>query len=155
MHAIAVTGLVTLGVCWTSWVSCRRDEEAFDRSSTEMCCSTENADKEFTGEIYHTTGETSPGDICLCKEHLVTHVHTFCMVSDITAVTGDAIVFSSDCFGACTRGKLEVAWQRFDLNIKRQNEWQKQTYMPRYNREGCPHPTQIYMQRPHPAFVWH
>ena len=83
-----------------------------------MCCSTENADKEFTGEIYHTTGETSPGDICLCKEHLVTHVHTFCMVSDITAVTGDAIVFSSDCFGASTTGKPEVAWQGFDLNIK-------------------------------------
>ena len=40
------------------------------------------------------------------------------MVSDITAVTGDAIVFSSDCFGASTTGKPEVAWQGFDLNIK-------------------------------------
>ena len=77
------------------------------------------------------------------------------MVSDITAVTGDAIVFSSDCFGASTTGKPEVVWQGFDLNIKRQNEEQKEIFMPRYNRKGRPHPTQTYTQRPIPAFVCH
>ena len=91
------------------------------------CVHVESVEK--TGrELWHSACHTMPRDVVQAVVNLWGHVHTVCMIPQVTIIACHASLFPRDCFVAYLTGILWSSWSRVRFDIRRTCEDDK-TYV--------------------------